>query len=61
VTGGLGDAEVDHLRHRLVIVQRDQHVVWLEIAVNHPFLMRVLHGVTDLHEQLRRSRVLSRA
>ena len=50
--GGLGQAEVDHLRHRLVIVQTDHHVGRLEIPMDDPFLMRVLHGLTNGDEQL---------
>jgi hypothetical protein len=41
--GGLGHADVDHLDQRLSVVQRDQHVRRLDVAVNDPFLMRVLH------------------
>ena len=51
LAGRLGDAEVDDLRHRLAVVQRDQHVRRLEVAVNDPFLMGVLHGLADRHEQ----------
>ena len=52
LAGRLGDAEVDHLRHRPAVVQRDQHVRRLEVAVDDPFLVRVLDRVADLDEQL---------
>jgi len=58
--GRLGDAEVDHLRHRLVAVERDQHVRRLEITVDDAFLVRVLDAVADLLEEfqpLRRGEV----
>ncbi len=45
---GLGDAEVDHLRHRHAVVQRDQDVRRLDVAVDDPLLVRVLDGVADL-------------
>ena len=52
LTRRLGDAEVDHLRHRHAFVQRDQHVRRLDVAVDDAFRVRVLHGAADLHEQL---------
>ncbi len=52
LAGRLGHAEVDHLGHRLAVVQRDQHVGRLEVAVDDPLLMRVLDGLADRHEQL---------
>ena len=48
----LGDAEVDHLGHGRAVVQRDQHVGGLEVAVDDPLLVRVLHGLADRDEQL---------
>ena len=33
-------------------MQRDQHVRRLEVAVDDPLLVRVLHGLADRHEQL---------
>ena len=48
----LGHAEVDHLRHRPAVVQRDQHVGRLEVAVDDPLLMGVLHRLADRDEQL---------
>jgi hypothetical protein len=49
--GGLGHPEVDHLRHRLIVVERDQYVARLEVAVDDSFLVGVLDGVADLEEQ----------
>ena len=48
----LGDAEVDHLGHRHAVVQRDEDVRRLDVAVDDALLMRVLDGVTDLDEQV---------
>ena len=50
--GRLGDAEVDDLGHRLAVVQRDQDVGRLEVAVDDPLLVGVLDGLADLDEQL---------
>ena len=50
--GGFGDAEVDHLDHRPAVVQRDQHVGRLEVAVNDALLMGMLHRLADRDEQL---------
>ena len=44
---GFGDAKVDDLGHRPDVMHFDQHVTGLEIAVDHAFLMRVLHAVAD--------------
>ena len=49
--GRLGDAEVNHLRQRAVVQHGHEHVGRLEVAVNDPLLVRVLHRLTDLHEQ----------
>jgi len=49
---GLGHAEVDDLRHRLVVADRHQNVSGLQVAVDHRFLVRVLHPRADLQEQL---------
>ena len=48
----LGDPEVDHLRHRHAVVQRDEDVRGLDVAVDDPLLMRVLDGLADLDEQV---------
>ena len=50
--GRLGDAEVDHLGHRHAVVQRDEDVRRLDVAVDDALLMRVLDGVTDLDEEI---------
>ena len=52
LTDGLGDAEVDDLGHRHAVVQRDQDVGRLEVAVDDPLLMGVLDGLADRDEQL---------
>ena len=48
----LGDAEVDHLGHRLAVVERDQHVRRLDVAVDDPLLVGVLDRLADRDEQL---------
>jgi len=47
----LGDAEVDHLDQHLALVVGDQQVARLEVAVDDPFLVRVLDALADLQEQ----------
>ena len=49
--GGLGQAEVDHLGDRLAVVALDQDVRRLQVAVDDPLLVRVLHRRADLAEQ----------
>ena len=48
----LGQAEVDHLGHRLVVIRRDQDVRGLQVAVNDAFLVRVLKRGADLDEEV---------
>ena len=48
---GFGDAEVDDLGHRHAVVQGDQDVGGLDVAVDDALLMRVLDGLADLDEQ----------
>ena len=48
----LGDAEVDDLGNRHTVVERDQDVRRLQVAVDDPLLVGVLHGPADEHEQL---------
>ena len=48
---GLGQPEVDHFGHGLAIVRFDQDVGWLQVAVDDPFLVCVLHGRADLAEE----------
>ena len=49
--GRLGHAEVDHLGHRPVVVQRDQHVGRLDVAMDDALLMGVLDRLADGDEQ----------
>jgi len=46
-----GQAEVDHFWHRLAVVEADENVRGLQVAVNDAFLMGVLHGLADLREE----------
>ena len=48
----LRHAEINHLRHRLPVVDRHEDVRRLEIAMDDSFLMRVLHRLADGDEQL---------
>ena len=48
----IGDAEVDHLRHRHSVVQGHQDVRRFDVPVDDPFLVGVLDGVADLNEQV---------
>ncbi len=48
----LGDAEVNHLGHRHAVVQRDQDVGRLDVAMDNPLLVCVLNGLADLDEQV---------
>src|SRR6266567_915438 len=50
--GGFGDAEINDLGHRHAVVDGDQDVRRLEVAVNDAFLVSVLDGLADLHEQV---------
>ena len=50
--GRLGHAEVDHLGHRLAVVERDQHVGRLDVAVDDALLVGVLDRLADRDEQL---------
>ena len=47
----LGDAEVDDLRHRPAVLDADQDVRRLEVAVDDALLVGVLHGAAHRHEQ----------
>ena len=48
---GLGDAEVDDLRHGQSAVSGDENVRGLEVAVDDALLMRVLDCLADMNEQ----------
>ena len=50
--GRLGHAEVDHLRRRPAVHLRHQHVARLQVAVDDPLLVGVLHRLADRDEQL---------
>ncbi len=58
----LGHAEVDDLGDRHPVVERDQHVGGLDVAVDNPLLMGMLHRMANRDEQfqtlLRREVVL---
>jgi hypothetical protein len=45
--GGFDYAEVDHLMHRIVVLESDQHVRRLGVAVDDPLLARVLVRVLN--------------
>ena len=49
--GGLRDPEIDHLHGRLVAVQRHQHVGRFDVPVDEPFLVGVVDGRADVHEE----------
>ncbi len=49
--GGFGDTEVDDFGNRLVIVQRDQHIRWLDVAVDDSLLMGMLNRLAHRQEE----------
>jgi len=49
---GLGNAKVDDLGDRPVLRERHQDVRGLEVPMDDPLVMRVLHRVADLQEQI---------
>ena len=49
--GRLGQAEVDHLGHRRAVVAFHQDVRRLQVAVDDPLLMGMLHGRANLAKQ----------
>ena len=51
-SGGFGHTEINDLGYRAAVVQRDQDVTRLDVAVDDALLMRVLHGLADGDEQL---------
>src|SRR5207244_908314 len=51
VAGGFGDPEINHFGHGDAVVDGDQDVGRLDVAVDDAFLVRVLDGVTNLAEQ----------
>ena len=48
----LRDAEIDHLGHRLAILESNEDVRGLDVTVDDPLLVGVLEGVADRDEQL---------
>ena len=50
--GRLGDPEIDHLHHRLVVVQRHQHVRRFDVAMDDPLLVGMLDCLADGDKQL---------
>ena len=50
--GGLGDAKVDDLGCGLVILDLDQDVGGLDVPVDHPLVVGMLHSVADLGKEL---------
>ena len=52
VLRGLGDAKIDDLGNGNSVVERDENIGWLDIAMDHTFLMRVLDGLADRYEQI---------
>ena len=48
---GFGNAEVNDLRNRFAVVQGDENVRRLEVAMDDPLLMRVLNGVADMDKK----------
>ena len=52
LAGRLGDAEVDDLGHRHAVVEADQDVGGLQVAVDDALLVGVLHRVADRNEEL---------
>ena len=48
----LGDAKINHLRHRHSVMVRDQDVRGLDVAMNDAFLVGVLNSLGNLDEQI---------
>src|SRR5262249_9165471 len=48
----LGDAEVDHLEHRFVVAIANEHVRRLQIAMDDPLLMSMLHRLAGTEEKI---------
>jgi hypothetical protein len=46
----LRDPKIDDLRHGLAVVKSDDHVRRLEIAMDNPFLMRMLNRLAGRDE-----------
>jgi hypothetical protein len=49
---GFGQPKVDHFRHRLAVVQTNEHIRRFQVAMDDSLLMRVLHSLADRDKQL---------
>jgi len=52
IGGGLGDAEINDLGDRHAVVQGDQNIGGLDVAVDDALLVGVLDGLANLDEPL---------
>src|SRR5262249_43392313 len=50
--GGFGDAKIDYFRHGHSVMESDQDIGRLDIAMNDAFLVGVLDGLTNLCEKI---------
>ena len=50
--GCFGDAEVDHLHLRRAVDGGDQYVTWFDVPMDDALWVGVLHGGTDVAEQV---------
>ena len=48
---GFRYAKIDHLRHRIAIAERHQHVAWFDVPVDDSLLMRMLDGLAHWNKQ----------
>ena len=53
IGGGFGDAEINDLGHGHAVVIGHKYVGGFDIAMNDAFLVRVLNGPANLHEQIK--------
>ena len=53
LVGRFRHAEVDDLRYRSIVVQRDQYVRRFEVSMDDPLLVCVLYSVADRHRKLK--------
>ena len=47
-----GDAKVNYFNQRLAVNYRNQHIAWLNVTVDRPFLMCMLNSKAYLHHQM---------
>jgi hypothetical protein len=57
LTGRLGHSEINDFRQRLTVPHHDEHVGWLDVAMDETSLMCMFHSAANLGEELRRARV----